>query len=82
MDNLKKLKLLGELAPDSMSAFMAFDKAALAEGVIPKKYKELIALAVLLQPSVPIAGRFIKRVRWQLELCERSLSKHPWSLRF
>jgi len=29
-----------------MKAFWAFDKAAMAEGAIPVKYKELIALGV------------------------------------
>ena len=51
--NLKKLKKLGEGAPKAMEAFWAFDKAALAEGVVPKKYKELIALAVALTTQCP-----------------------------
>jgi len=48
MKNLAKLKDLKELSAESMDAFMAFDKAALADGEIPKKYKELIALGVAL----------------------------------
>ncbi len=44
--NLAKLKKMDSLAPDAMKAFWAFDKAALAEGAIPRKYKELIAVAV------------------------------------
>src|SRR6266567_2034976 len=48
MDNLKKLPKLGELAKEAMTAFWAYDKAALADGAIPKKYKELMALAVAL----------------------------------
>jgi AhpD family alkylhydroperoxidase len=48
MTNLKKLKTLGKGAPAAMDAFWAFDKAALADGVVPKKYKELIALGVAL----------------------------------
>ncbi len=47
-NNLKKLKNIGESAPESMQAFKAFDELALKEGAIPKKYKELIALAVAL----------------------------------
>lgn len=46
MKNLKSLKTLGELAPAAMQAFQSFDKAAMAEGSVPVKYKELIALAV------------------------------------
>lgn len=48
MDNLKKLPKLGQLAPEATTAFWAFDKAALADGAIPKKYKELMALSVAL----------------------------------
>jgi AhpD family alkylhydroperoxidase len=46
MKNLAKLKLLDANAPDGMKAFWAFDKAAMAAGAVPVKYKELIALAV------------------------------------
>ena len=45
-ENLAKLKTMDNLAPQVMKAFWAFDKAALAEGAIPVKYKELIAVAV------------------------------------
>lgn len=51
--NVKKLGKLGELAPDAMKAFAAFDKAALSDGAIPKKYKELIALAVAMTTQCP-----------------------------
>lgn len=46
MENLKKLKTMGELVPEAMKAFQAFDAAALAEGAIPAKYKALTAVAV------------------------------------
>ena len=46
MKNLAKLKLLDANAPEGMKAFWAFDKAAMAGGAIPMKYKELIALGV------------------------------------
>ncbi len=52
-DNLKKLPKLGELAPDATKAFWAYDKAALADGAIPKKYKELMAIAVALTTQCP-----------------------------
>ena len=48
MEKLKRLPGIGQLAPDAMAAFWAYDKAALAEGAIPKKYKELMAIAVAL----------------------------------
>ena len=48
MKNLNKLKDLDANAPEAMKAFVAFDKAALAAGAIPVKYKELMAIAVAL----------------------------------
>jgi len=41
------------LSPEAMKAFWAFDKAAVAEGAIPVKYKELIAVAVALTTQCP-----------------------------
>src|SRR5215470_8996258 len=46
MKNLGKLKTIEANAPESVKAFFAFDKAAMADGAIPVKYKELMALAV------------------------------------
>jgi AhpD family alkylhydroperoxidase len=51
--NLNKLKLMNNLAPEVMKAFWAFDKAAVAEGAIPVKYKELMAVAVALTTQCP-----------------------------
>src|SRR3954462_9409035 len=52
-ENLAKLKKMDSLAPEVMKAFWAFDKAAVAEGAIPVKYKELIAVAVALTTQCP-----------------------------
>ena len=52
-DNLTKLKQMNKLAPEVMKAFWAFDQAAVAEGAIPVKYKELIAVAVALTTQCP-----------------------------
>jgi len=46
MKNLQNLNTIGALAPAAMKAFEAFDKACFAEGEVPLKYKELIAIAV------------------------------------
>ena len=51
--NLGKLKKMAELAPAAMKAFYAFDQAAMAEGAIPAKYKELIAVAVAMTTQCP-----------------------------
>ena len=53
IENLNKLPKLGELSPEAMATFRAYDKAALAEGAIPKKYKELMAIAVALTTQCP-----------------------------
>jgi AhpD family alkylhydroperoxidase len=53
MKNLGKLKLMDTSAPDGMKAFWAFDKAAMAAGAIPVKYKELLALAVAFTTQCP-----------------------------
>jgi AhpD family alkylhydroperoxidase len=53
MDHLKKLKRYGELAPAAWEGFKAFDAAALADGAIPAKYKELMAMAVAVTTQCP-----------------------------
>jgi AhpD family alkylhydroperoxidase len=52
-ENLAKLKKMNDLAPEVLKAFWAFDKAAVAEGAIPVKYKELIAIAVAVTTQCP-----------------------------
>ena len=52
-EDLKKLPKLGAGAPAAWKGFLEFDKAALADGIIPKKYKELMALAVALTTQCP-----------------------------
>ena len=51
--NLAKLRRMDSLAPEVMKAFWAFDKAAVADGLIPVKFKELIAVAVALTAQCP-----------------------------
>jgi AhpD family alkylhydroperoxidase len=53
MKNLGKLKSLEANAPEAIQAFWAFDKAAMAAGAIPVKYKELMALAVAFTTQCP-----------------------------
>ncbi|MBS0192106.1 MAG: carboxymuconolactone decarboxylase family protein [Phycisphaerales bacterium] len=51
--NLDKFARLGQLAPDAFKAFVAFDQAVVASGIIPVKYKELIAVGVALTTQCP-----------------------------
>src|SRR5579872_3330521 len=53
MKNLGKLKKFAELAPDAMKAFQALSATAMADGAIPRKYKELMAIAVALTTQCP-----------------------------
>lgn len=53
MKNLEKFKMLEVHAPEAMKAFLVFDKAAWSDGAIPKKYKELIAVAVAMTTQCP-----------------------------
>src|SRR5262245_2396734 len=51
--NLKKLGKFGELAPAAWKGFLEFDKAAMADGAIPARTKELMAVAVALTTQCP-----------------------------
>ena len=77
-DNLAKLKTMNGLAPQVMEAFWAFDKAAVAEGAIPVKYKELIAVAVALTTQCPYcidihSGNARKAGATEVELSEAAM---------
>lgn len=76
--NLGKLKKMDSLAPEVMKAFWAFDKAALADGAIPTKYKELIAMAVAHTTQCPYcidihAGNARKAGATDAELVEAAM---------
>jgi AhpD family alkylhydroperoxidase len=51
--NIKKLSRFAELAPAAWKGFLEFDKAALADGAIPARTKELIAIAVAMTTQCP-----------------------------
>ncbi len=48
LKDLKKLEKLNLAANDAWAKFQEFNTAALDDGAIPKKYKELISLGVAL----------------------------------
>jgi AhpD family alkylhydroperoxidase len=77
-ENLGLLKKMDNLAPEAMKAFWAFDKLAVAEGAIPVKYKELIAVAVALTTQCPYciaihSGNARKAGATETELAEASI---------
>lgn len=53
MKQLSKWKSLEANAPEAVKAFVEFDKAAMSGGAVPRKYKELIALAVAFTTQCP-----------------------------
>jgi AhpD family alkylhydroperoxidase len=53
-DDLKRLADFNQLAPAEFSAFVEFDKTVgRDEGAIPRKYRELIAIAVACTTQCP-----------------------------
>lgn len=53
VSNLGNLTKLRALAAAPMGAYEAFDRAAMAPGTIPRRYKELIALGIALATQCP-----------------------------
>jgi AhpD family alkylhydroperoxidase len=53
MAQMQKLKKVGELAPAAWQGFLAWDKAVMADGAIPARTKELIAVAVAVTTQCP-----------------------------
>jgi AhpD family alkylhydroperoxidase len=53
ISNLANLPQLRSLSPQTMAAFENFDRAAMAPGAIPRRYKELIALGVAIATQCP-----------------------------
>jgi len=53
MKNIRKLGEFEKLAGDAWKGFVEFDKAAMADGAIPAKTKELIAIAVAMTTQCP-----------------------------
>ena len=78
MKNMTKVRKLGELAPEAFKGFETFDRAAFQEGVVPLKYKELMAVAVALTTQCPYcieihAKRAKKAGASEQELAETTL---------
>ena len=75
MKNLTKFEKLGQLAPEAFKAFVAFDAAALKEGAIPRKYKELMAVAVALTTQCPYCIEIHARKAKQAGATEQELAE-------
>ncbi len=71
----KQFKHMRELAPDAYRAFLEFDRTAFADGALPLKTKELIALAIAHVTQCPWcidahAGRALKAGATDAEIGE------------
>ena len=75
MKNLTKFAKLGELAPDAFKAFVAFDEAVVKHGVVPIKYKELIAVAVALTTQCPYCIEIHSKKAKQVGATEAELAE-------
>ena len=54
--NLRKIKTLKELAPEGMAAWATLNDVSMKDGAIPKKYKELMALAAVVAAALRAGG--------------------------
>lgn len=75
MSQMKKLKRFGDLAPAAWKAFQAFDAAALADGAIPAKYKELMAVAVAMTTQCPYCIEIHSKAARQAGATEQELAE-------
>ncbi len=78
MNNLKKLKQFDTLAPAAWKAFRDFDQAAMADGAVSAKTKELIALGVALTTQCPYCLEIhTKRAQGRWLLASGDCRDHP-----
>ncbi len=75
MKSLTKMKKMAQLAPKAMQAFQAFDAAAMAEGALPRKVKELMAVAVALTTQCPYCIEFHTRKAKEAGATETELTE-------
>ena len=75
MDQLNKLPKIGKLSPEAMTAFWAYDKAALADGAIPKRYKELMAIAVALTTQCAYCIELHRQAAMKAGVSEQELAE-------
>ncbi len=75
MKNLEKLPSLNASAPEAANALWAFDKAALAPGAIPQKYKELMAVAIALTTQCPYCIEVHRQSALKAGVTEQELSE-------
>lgn len=73
--NLSKLSNISKLVPDSMKALDEFETAALADGAITRKNKELMAVAVALTTQCAYCIEYHRREAVKLGATEQELAE-------
>lgn len=58
---MKNLGQLGKLAPEGFKGYQAFSAAATKAGKLSAKFKEIIAVAVAMQPNVLTVSMSIQK---------------------
>ncbi|WP_417431997.1 carboxymuconolactone decarboxylase family protein [Kiloniella sp.] len=75
MDNLKKLPKLSKGAEKATSAFWTYNEAVMADGAVPQKYKELIAIAVALTTQCAYCLELHKKAAYEAGANEKEIAE-------
>ncbi len=81
MKQLRKMKVLEACAPETMKAFVEFDRASAAPGALSGKHKELLALAVTFTTQCPYCIELHAARARKLGATNQELPKWCWSPR-
>src|SRR3970282_2575726 len=76
--DIKKLRKIRELTPESFKAYVDFDKQALSEGALPQKIKRLIAIAVAHTTQCPFCIDFHTKEAKKLGATEQEIIEAIW----
>lgn len=76
--DIKKLRKVRELTPDSFKAYVEFDKQALSEGALAQKIKRLIAIAVAHTTQCPFCIDFHTKEAKKLGATEQEIVEVMW----
>jgi len=76
--DIKKLRKVRELTPDSFKSYVEFDKQALSEGALPQKIKRLIAIAVAHTTQCPFCIDFHTKEAKKLGATEQEIVEAMW----
>ena len=76
--DVKKLRKVRDITPDSFKAYVDFDKQAMAEGALPQKIKRLITMAVAHTTQCPFCIDFHTKEAKKLGATEQEIVEAMW----